>query len=104
MICGRIRLTERNCFRWYAMGTGKSAAEELLFLEEAAPTEPAAAASPAGYALAGAVPMVAVPVRYPDGRLMYHVYPVAQPAVQVHALHCRAKVLADALVLIRGRR
>ncbi|CAL8468694.1 g8234 [Coccomyxa elongata] len=63
---------------------GKPAAEELLFLEEAAPIEPAAAASPAGYALAGAVPMVAVPVRYPDGRLMYHVYPVAQPAVQVN--------------------
>ncbi|BDA43325.1 hypothetical protein COCOBI_04-3370 [Coccomyxa sp. Obi] len=63
---------------------GKPAAEELLFLEEAAPTEPAAAASPAGYALAGAVPMVAVPVRYPDGRIMYHVYPVVQPAAQMN--------------------
>ncbi len=65
------------------MGTGKPVAEELLFLDDAAPAEPAAAASPAGYALAGAVPMVAVPVRYPDGRLMYHVYPVAHPAAQV---------------------
>ncbi len=43
----------------------------------------AAGAAPVGYALAGAVPMVAVPVRYPDGRVMYHVYPVAQHAAQV---------------------
>ncbi len=71
------------------MGTGKPGAEELLFLEEAAPTEPAAATAAPGYALAGAVPMVAVPVRYPDGRLMYHVYPVAHPAAQVPPLHCQ---------------
>ena len=64
-------------------GAGKQAAEEVLFLEEAPPAPAAPDASPVGYALAGAVPMVAVPVRYPDGRVMYHVYPVAQAAAQV---------------------
>lgn len=55
----------------------------MLFLEEAPLAAAAAEASPVGYALAGAVPMVAVPVCYPDGRVMYHVYPVAQHAAQV---------------------
>lgn len=58
----------------------------MLFLEEAAPLNiptPAAGSAPVSYALGGPVPMVAVPVQYPDGRVMYHVYPVAQPTAQV---------------------
>jgi hypothetical protein len=32
----------------------------------------------AAFAIPGTVPMMAVPVRYPDGRIMYHMYPIAQ--------------------------